>query len=86
MPCIPFKIGGGTGILCVPNEPVEIRDGAKVYLFEWTGGCGWLPVNKDGSQRLSPVPRRVWKLLYETPESKAKEESHGTFGQHNKRS
>ncbi len=59
MPC--HRIGDA--IMCIGDEPVEIHDRGKVYLFEWSGGCGWLPVNRDGSERLTPVPGRVWDAL-----------------------
>ena len=59
MPCIPIK----DGFLCVGNEPVKVGHNGRTYLFEWSAGCGWLPCNKDGSQRLSPVPGAVWEKL-----------------------
>ena len=55
MPCIPVK----DGILCVGNEPVKVCG----YLFEWSAGCGWIPVNKDGSERLSQIPKHVLDRL-----------------------
>ena len=69
MPCLPLvdrhKNGKlrRIGILCVGNEPIEIKHKGKVYLFEWSAGCGWMACNKDGSQRLSRVPNAVWKKL-----------------------
>ena len=50
-------------IICVPNEPVEIVYRSRKYYFEHTAWAGWVPVNKDGSGRLTPVPRAVWDLL-----------------------
>ena len=52
MPCIRIS----NGFLCLANEPVTVGK----YQFEWTASSGWVPVNKDGSGRLSPVPDRVW--------------------------
>ncbi len=49
MPCLSIR----DGFVCIGNEPIEIQHKEKVYLFEWTGGCGWMPINKDGSERLS---------------------------------
>ncbi len=60
MPCHRIP---GFGVLCVGNEPVEIRFNNRTYLFEWTAGCGWLPCNEDGSERLSPVPEGAWEKL-----------------------
>jgi hypothetical protein len=51
------------GFVCVGREPIEINHGGRTYLFEWTGGCGWMPVNRDGSERLSRVPNAVWEAL-----------------------
>lgn len=59
MPCIPIP----NGFLCVGNEPVAVTYRGKQYLFEWTAWCGWIPLNKDGSERLSRVPNAVWNLL-----------------------
>lgn len=55
MPC--YRIPGG--YLCVGNEPVEIKHNGRAYLFEWTSASGWVAVNKDGSERLSRVPKAV---------------------------
>ena len=49
------------------NEPVEIWHNGKTYLFEWTGWCGWIPVNKDGTERLTLVPAAVWRKLDQLP-------------------
>jgi len=68
MPCLPVteRCKNGKhrqiGFLCVGNEPIKIQHNGKTYLFEW-GGCGWMPVNKDGSERLSRVPNAVWDKL-----------------------
>ena len=51
------------GVLCTGNEPVSIEHNGRTYRFEWSAGCGWLPCNKDGSQRLLPVPVAVWEKL-----------------------
>ena len=59
MPCIPIK----DGFLCVGNEPVQVEHNGRTYRFEWSAGCGWLPCNRDGGQRLSPVPKVVWEKL-----------------------
>ena len=59
MPCIPIR----HGFLCVGNDPVEVEYRGKTYRFEWTGACGWMPVNKDRSQRMSPVPNGAWDKL-----------------------
>ena len=69
MPCLPLTVpaSGGkrrrVGFLCVGNEPIEIKHNRRTYLFEWHAWCGWLPVNRDGSQRLSRVPGAVWVKL-----------------------
>lgn len=59
MTCIPTK----DGILCIGNEALAIEYNGKVYLFEWCSGCGWMHVNLDGSERLSPVPVYVSNKL-----------------------
>ncbi len=59
MPCIPLK----KGVLCVGNEPVSVVYRARTYRFEWTSACGWVPVNKDGGERLTPVPVGAWEAL-----------------------
>ncbi len=64
MPCIPIHNGRGrTGFVCFGNEPVTIHSQGRDYLFEWTEACGWMPCNKDGSQRLTPVPEHAWDSL-----------------------
>lgn len=45
------------------NEPVLILHRGKAYRFEWAGAAGWLPINRDGSERLSPVPKGAWEAL-----------------------
>ena len=67
MTCI--RIPGG--FLCVGNEPVSV-DG---YLFEWTAACGWVAVNKDGSERLSPVPKHIWDKVERLPRLSDKTET-----------
>jgi len=59
MPCIPIR----DGFLCVGNDPVSVEYPGRTYRFEWTAAAGWMPVNLDGSQRLSPVPKGAWMLL-----------------------
>ena len=49
--------------LCVGNKPVRIDHNGRTYGFEWSGGCGWMPVNRDGNERLSPVPDGAWDAL-----------------------
>lgn len=51
---------GKRDFLCVGNEPVSVKFNGTAYLFEWTAASGWMPVNKDGSERLSPVPKGAW--------------------------
>lgn len=65
MPCIKIPRGYGMpyGFVCVPNDPVAVEYGGKTYRFEWTEASGWIPLNRDGSQRLTPVPRGAWKAL-----------------------
>ncbi len=63
MACHPISIGDSPGILCLGNEPVEIKHGGKSYLFERHPWCGWLPVNKDRSERLLRVPDAVWRKV-----------------------
>ena len=69
MPCFPLternKDGKQrrVGFLCVGNEPIEIKHNGKTYLFEWTASSGWIAINKDGSERKSPVPKAVWDKL-----------------------
>jgi hypothetical protein len=66
MPCVPLlDRGRRVGILCMGNEPVEITHQGKRYLFEWTGASGWVAVNQDGTERLSPVPSAVYRQLPE---------------------
>jgi hypothetical protein len=52
--------------LCVGNEPIEIDHGGKTYLFEWSA-VGWLPCNRDGSERLTAIPKAVWDRLNDVP-------------------
>jgi hypothetical protein len=60
MPCRSlFDRGKRVGFVCMGNEPVEITHHGKRYLFEWTAASGWVAVNKDGSERLSRVPKAV---------------------------
>ena len=59
MPCIPIK----HGFVCLRNEPVEINYGGERYLFEWTAWAGWVAVNRDGSERRSPVPKAAWERI-----------------------
>lgn len=66
MPCIRMK----DGWLCVGNDPVTVEHGGKAYLFEWTAACGWVAVNKDRSERLSPVPGAVWDKVDKLPRPK----------------
>ena len=73
MPCIPFRENGRASFVCVGNEPVAITYRGRVYRFEWTASSGWIAVNKDGSERLSPVPAGAWTEL-EAAESAGKEE------------
>ena len=73
MPCIPFREHGRTSFVCIGNEPVAITYRGRVYRFEWTAASGWIAVNKDGSERLSPVPAGAWTEL-EAAESAGKEE------------
>ncbi len=66
MPCFPITNTAGTkrvGFLCVGNEPVAIRYRDQVYRFEWTSGSGWVPINRDSSERLSPGPKGAWEAL-----------------------
>jgi len=69
MPCKPIfdSTGKRIGFLCVGNEPVEIKHNGKSYLFEWTEASGWCAVNKDGGERLSPVPDAVWGIVVKLP-------------------
>ena len=48
------------GIMCVGNKPVEIQHAGKSFYFEWTAFGGWVPVNKDGTERRTRVPKAVW--------------------------
>ena len=43
--------------------PIEIEHNGRQYLFEWTGGCGWEPVRRDGIGRTAPLPQAVWDKL-----------------------
>ena len=65
MPCIPLVNHRKRviGYVCMGNEPVSVEYHGKVYRFEWTGACGWMPVNLDGSQRLTPMPKGAWEKL-----------------------
>lgn len=64
MPCLPIPSGFRRyGILCVGNEPVSVEFKGRTYQFEWTHWCGWAAVNRDGSERLSPVPKGAWDAL-----------------------
>ncbi len=60
MPCHPIP---RFGVLCVGNEPVEVQYNNRTYRFAWNRWCGWMPYNKDGSERLSPVPKGAWEKL-----------------------
>jgi len=74
MPCLPIS----NGFLCIGNEPVEINYYGKHFLFEWTEWCGWLPVNRDGSERLSAVPKAVWERISTMPHSHKATEAEGS--------
>jgi hypothetical protein len=63
MPCIPFREHGHTSFLCVGNDPVSVTYRGRTYRFEWTSASGWIPVNKDSSERLTPVPAGAWEAL-----------------------
>ena len=68
MPCTPLMKGKKrAGFLCVGNDPVEVKHGSETYRFEWTSASGWCPVNKDCSERLSPVPKAVWAKVDKLP-------------------
>lgn len=60
-PCIRTR----DGVLCVGNEPVPVGRGE--YQVEWTAAGGWVFVNKDGSERKSPVPAWVWDEVEKLP-------------------
>jgi len=62
MPCLPMS---GGGFICTRNEPVEIKHENRTYRFEWTASSGWMPVNKNGQFRRSPIPLSVWDKLAE---------------------
>ena len=68
MPCIPLfnRRDKRIGFLCVGNEPIKVGK----YLFEWTESSGWVAVNKDGSERLSHVPKHIWNKVDELPRPK----------------
>ncbi len=77
MPCLPILNSRGNkriGFLCVDNEPVELRYKEKIYRVEWTAACGWLAVNRDGTERVSPLPKAVWDMVdkLEWPSAKEK--------------
>ncbi len=59
MPCYPTK----NGVLCVGNDPVAITHDGKTYRFEKNFWSGWMPVNLDGSERLTPVLVGAWDKL-----------------------
>ncbi len=66
MPCIPLREGNKQiGFVCVGNEPVSVGGGK--YQVEWTEWGGWVFVNEDGSERLSPVPAWVWAEVEKLP-------------------
>ena len=71
-PCLPLHDGRGhrVGSLCVGNEPVSVTFNGRTYRFEWTAACGWIPVNQNGSERLSGVPDGAWDALEATEEAK----------------
>lgn len=56
MPCVRIR----DGILCFRPAPIEVQHNGKTYLFESHPGCGLMPVNRDGSERLSRVPWCVY--------------------------
>ena len=62
MPCIPLK----DGFLCIGNDPVAVEHLGRTYYVEWTA-CGWVPVNQDGSERLTPLPKAVWDKVEKLP-------------------
>ena len=67
MPCIPIKTGRRTGFVCLGNEPVEVHYKGCCYRFEWTAASGWVPVNRDGSRRISAVPKAAWSKVEKMP-------------------
>lgn len=69
MPCLPLSVPTGKGkrrrigFVCIGNEPVEVEFAGRKYRFEWTAASGWVPVNLDGSGRLSGVPSGAWRAI-----------------------
>jgi hypothetical protein len=76
MPCVPIlnHRNRRIGFACVCNDPIEIRHRGRTYRFEWTEASGWMAVNRDGSQRLSPVPLAVYRRLDKLPRPNEKEQ------------
>lgn len=52
------------------NVLIAIKHNGRRYLFEWTGGCGWEPVRRDGIGRTAPLPKAVWDLVDQLPRPK----------------
>ena len=63
MPCEYFELSDGTwGVLCSGDIKSVTVDG-KTYDYEIPYGCGLMTLNQDGSQRLSPWPKKVWDAV-----------------------
>lgn len=64
MPTKVFEMPDGSrALMNLAGEVTTITVGGKPYCFEWNNFSGWMPTNKDGSDRLSPVPKKVWDVL-----------------------
>lgn len=49
------------GFVCIADAPlIIVKHSGKTFRFERSAACGLLPVNANGTQRLSPVPGAVW--------------------------
>lgn len=54
---------GGVAHVSVGNEPVAIKSRGRTYLFEWTRGCGWLCLRRDGEASERLHPQHAWDAL-----------------------
>ncbi len=59
------------GFLCIGNGPVAVEYRRRTYLLEWTSASGYCAINRDGSGRLSRVPKAVRDLVDKLPRGNA---------------
>lgn len=69
MTCKHFSFGDTAVILNVADDHTIEVDG-KSYHYDDNYFGGIMPCNKDGSERISPWPRKVWEAVWEAAAAK----------------